>query len=251
MHYLDQDFPVNHPELPLLIDQLSLWSAPFGKWLLDNVPMQRDLDVLGIDSWVEGINRAIWKVEKMGLKNVELVRGDAAKMPFKDGQFDLVVSNLGINNFDNPPAVLKECHRVLKRNGKICITTNIEGHFREFYMVFESVLKESNLKDSLPLLKADIEHRGNNETIRDLFEQAGFSVLKMLRERSQLRYLDGSAMMHHFLTVVGFLPAWRASIPKEKEREVFGLLEKKLNEQADWDGELKMTVPMLFVEAVK
>ena len=58
-------------------------------------------------------------------------------------------------------------------------------------------------------------------------------------------------MMHHFLTVVGFLPAWRAIIPKEKEREVFGLLEKKLNEQADWDGELKMTVPMLFVEAVK
>jgi hypothetical protein len=140
---------------------------------------------------------------------------------------------------------------VAKRNGKICITTNIEGHFLEFYAVFEMVLKECGLKLILPELKAHIEHRGTNETIRELFENAGFSVVKMQRDRCILRYLDGSAFLSHFLTIVGFLPSWRAILPKEKEKEVFDLLEKKLNDQAEWDGELKMTVPMLYVEAVK
>ena len=275
MHYLNQNYPLDHTDFPLLFDQLPFWSAPFGKWLLENVPMEKGMDVLdigcgagfplielaqrlgnsakvtGLDIWKEAIERAQWKIDKMDLSNVKLVLDDAASMPFENERFDLIVSNLGINNFDEPSVVLQECHRVMKRNGKICITTNIDGHFQEFYTVFETALKESGLKDCLPALKANMEHRGNNEIIRNLFENAGFAVVKMLRDRIQLRYLDGSALLNHFLTVVGFLPAWKAILPKGKENEVFDLLEKKLNEQAEWDGELKMTVPMLYVEAVK
>ncbi|MEZ4935356.1 MAG: hypothetical protein R2788_24885 [Saprospiraceae bacterium] len=135
--------------------------------------------------------------------------------------------------------------------GKICITTNLEGHFREFYAVFESTLKELGLSELLPVLKKQEEHRGTDESVRDLFENANFSITKMIRGRFQMRFLDGSALLNHLLVVMGFLPDWKNMIPQNRQREVFGLLEKKLNEQAKWDGELRMTVPMLYVEAIK
>ncbi|MEZ4952458.1 MAG: methyltransferase domain-containing protein [Saprospiraceae bacterium] len=275
MHFLDQDFPLEHPDTPLLFDQLSLWSSYFGKMLLENVPMQQGIKVLdvgpatgfplielaqilgnscelvGIDPWEEALKRAQWKIEKQGLTNVKIVQGDASKTPFTDAYFDLIVSNVGINNFVDPPVVLSECYRVLKRMGKICITTNLEGHFREFYAVFESTLKELGLSELLPVLKKQEEHRGTDESVRDLFENANFSITKMIRGRFQMRFLDGSALLNHLLVVMGFLPDWKNMIPQNRQREVFGLLEKKLNEQAKWDGELRMTVPMLYVEAIK
>lgn len=275
MHYLDQDFPLEQPDTPLLFDQLSLWSSYFGRMLLENVPLQQGIKVLdvgpgtgfplielaqvlgntselvGIDPWEEALKRVSWKIEKQGLTNVEIVQGDACKIPFADAHFDLIVSNVGINNFDDPPAVLKECYRTLKRQGKICITTNLEGHFREFYAVYESTLKELGLSELLPELKKQEEHRGTDESVRDLFENAKFSITKMIRGRFQMRFVDGSALLNHLLVVVGFLPGWKNIIPKNKQKEVFELIEKKLNEQAKWDGELKMTVPMLYVEAIK
>lgn len=38
-------------------------------------------------------------------------------MPFMSDTFDLIVSNLGINNFADPEACFRECARVLKPTG--------------------------------------------------------------------------------------------------------------------------------------
>ena len=274
-HYLDQSYPLEHPDTPLAFDQLSLWSSYFGKLLLENIPIQSGMQVLdvgpgtgfplielaqilgptsnlvGIDPWHEAIKRAQWKIDRQGLDNVKLVEGDARNIPYGDNHFDLIVSNVGINNFEDPPSVLNECHRVLKRKGKICITTNLEGHYREFYAAFESILKASGRKELLSKLREQEAHRGTDETVRDLFENADFSITKMIRERFQMRFVDGTALLNHLLIVVGFLPGWRNILPEDQQKEIFELLEQKLNEQAKWEGELKMTVPMLYVEAIK
>lgn len=258
-----------------MFDQLSLWSSPFGKLLLDNVPMHEGMEVLdvgcgagfpilelahrlgnsskltGLDSWTSGLARAQWKADQMGLQNVDLIFGDGAKMPFGNDQFNLIVSNLGVNNFDNPEATLHECHRVLKRMGKLCLTTNLKGHFREFYSSFESTLKELGMTELLPKLHLQEQHRGTDESVRELIENAGFSILKMVKDRFHMRFVDGSALLNHLLIIIGFLPGWRSILPEKDEKQVFAHLEKKLNEQAKWNGELKMTVPMLYVETVK
>lgn len=275
MSYLEKNFPPDQPETVLLFEELSLWSSYFGKILLENVPLRKGMRVLdlgcgsgfplielaqrldtaskltGLDPWAAAVQRANWKKAQLHLPNVEIICGDGAKIPFLDKEFDLITCNLGINNFENPPAVLRECYRVLKRPGRICLTTNLEGHFREFYSAFEAVLKELGMEETLPLLKAQEQHRGTDESVRDLLEAARFSVLKIIRDKFHWRYVSGTALLHHLLTVVGFLPAWRAVLPPGTEVKVFAHLEKKLNEQADWDGELKMTVPVLYVEAAK
>ena len=207
--------------------------------------------VTGIDVWEEAGKRVHWKIDKQYLKNVELVIGDAGNMPFENDNFDLIVSNVGVNNFDNPPQVMNECFRVLRKKGRMAITTNITGHFKEFYEVFESVLKESGRKDLIPKLNKQEAHRGTDESVRELFENAGFSVYKILKDRFQMRFVDGTSLLNHLLVVVGFLPAWKAIIPENEVSEVFELIEEKLNKKAEWEGELKMTIPMLYVEGIK
>ncbi|HFA47640.1 MAG TPA: class I SAM-dependent methyltransferase [Bacteroidetes bacterium] len=275
MSYLHKKYPLENPATPLMLDQLSLWSARFGELLLEHIPMRKGMQVLdigcgtgfplielaqrlgprsrliGYDLWKEGLKRARWKAKQTGVNNVELINGSAAEMPFENNRFDLIVSNLGINNFDDPPAVMKECHRVLKGLGRICITTNLDGHFYEFYKTFRTTLKETGNHHILQKLKEHEARRGSDESVRDLFENAGFSVSKLTRDRFTMRFVDGTAFLNHFLIVIGFLPSWRALIPEENVETFFQKLEANLNKQAEWEEELKLSVPMIYVEGVK
>ncbi len=85
-----------------------------------------------------------------------------------------------------------------------------------------------------------------------MVQGAGFSIVKLVEDSFQIRFLDGSALLNHSLTRIGFLDGWRSVTGPDKEDEIFRVLEKKLNETAQSSGgELRMTVPMLYVEAKK
>ena len=56
----------------------------------------------GVDPWTNANARARQKIKDYGLGNVEIIECSASKLPFENGSVDLIVSNLGINNFDNP-----------------------------------------------------------------------------------------------------------------------------------------------------
>jgi SAM-dependent methyltransferase len=47
----------------------------------------------------------------------EFVGGDVARLPFKDGTFDVVISDDGFDHFTRPDLVLDEIRRVLRPNG--------------------------------------------------------------------------------------------------------------------------------------
>jgi hypothetical protein len=66
-----------------------------------------------------------------------------------------------------------------------------------------------------------------------------------------LRYLDGTALFNDSLTKFGFLDGWREVVNPADEKEIFRLLETKLNSAANKIGELRMTIPMLYVEGEK
>ena len=275
MTYLEKIYDTGDPHIASIFDDLSLWSSYFVRLLLDNVEMRPNMQVLdvgcgtgvplfelahrlgttchltGIDPWAAAIDRAKWKQSIYDTENITLLVGDATKLPFEDKKFDIIVSNLSLNNLEAPQKMLEECHRVLKKDGKIYLTTNTIGHYREFYDAYEMTLKELDKKELLPLLKTQENHRGDLESIRDYLESAGFSITKILKDRFYWRYLDGSALLRHPLTVFGFLEGWRTILKGEDELLVFQKLEEKLNEIAVEDGELRMSVPMLYLEAVR
>ncbi len=78
--------------------------------------------VYGIDISQGMVNITQARVRAAGLlERVELKRGDAVSLPFKINFFDAVFVSFTLELFDTPeiPIVLRECQRVLKRNGRI------------------------------------------------------------------------------------------------------------------------------------
>ena len=82
-------------------------------------------------------------------------------------------------------------------------------------------------------------------------EGADFRVSRVVAAAFDRRYLDGSALLRHSLTRLGFLPGWRAVVDPADERPVFARLEAKLNDRARRAGELRLEIPALYLEARK
>ena len=61
------------------------------------------------------------KVERLGLKGVDFVFGNAQQMSFEDNTFDAVTCAFGCRNFQNLDEGLREMYRVLKPGGQVTI----------------------------------------------------------------------------------------------------------------------------------
>jgi ubiquinone/menaquinone biosynthesis C-methylase UbiE len=260
----DPDF--SSPKVIGVYDEVALWSAMFGLLLLEEVPLTNVTNVLdvgcgtgfplielaerlgsrahvhGIDPWAGGLKRAAEKITGRSTPNVTLHEGSATAMPFADASFDLIVSNLGVNNFDDRAAAIRECRRVAKSGATLALTTNLQGHMKEFYAVFEEVLRGD--EKAIARLRDHIEHRATVAGVRELLEAGGFNVTRVVEREGVMRFADGMALLNHYFIKLGFLDAWKNVIPGN-ERDVFARLLDTLNEK----GELRLTIPMAYIEA--
>ena len=75
--------------------------------------------VTGIDMTPEMLAKARASVAELGAVNVELVEGEAERLPFADGSFDVVISNGVIDLIPDKDAAFAELWRVLVRGGRI------------------------------------------------------------------------------------------------------------------------------------
>lgn len=270
--YLHFAIDLNTSETVTVYDELPLWSATFGLLLLKYIPLQQGMTVLdvgcgtgfpllelaqrlgatsmvyGIDPWESAIKRANLKARLWNVRNIDIRQGDAADMPFPNSLFDLIVANLGINNFSNPTTVLTECWRVSKPSARVALTTNLQGHLQEFYNVFESTLLDYGNEQAVQALKLHIEQRATITGIATLFEQTGFRLSKVHEESSTLRFVDGSTLLRHYFIKLGFLDGWKSVVDAEQQAAVFARLEAKLNDLARAHGELTLTIPMVYIE---
>jgi arsenite methyltransferase len=274
MSFLD-DIALDDPALPDFFDELPLWSATFGRMLLDRVPLtarQTILDVgagtgwlslelaqrcgersrvYAVDPWQRAMERLCRKVEFLGLTNVTLVVKDAAETGLPDASVDLIVSNLGINNFRNKEAVLKECCRVARPGASLFLTTNPSGHMAEFYAIFRETLIQLDRRHELAALDAHVAHRGNEESVGSLLRDAGFEHLVAYRDSFRIRFADGAALLRHHFVRLAFLPGWKSVVDPAAHGEFFATLESNLNTLAAEKGDLSLQVPMLCLRATR
>jgi hypothetical protein len=130
----------------------------------------------------------------------------------------------------------------------MAITTNLRGHMQEFYGVFEEVLEDLGNHEDLQRLHDHVSHRESVSSLRELLEDAGFAVARVIERQAFMRFADGTALLRHHFIKLGFLDAWKRVVPSH-ERTVFEKLVARLDERARRDGELKLTIPMAYVEA--
>jgi arsenite methyltransferase len=271
LDFLDFDPDFSAPAVVAAYDELPLWSAMFGLLLLDEVPLagvRVALDVgcgtgfplielaerlgsgahvHGLDPWSAGLARAREKIASRGTRNVSIHEGTATAMPFPDGTFDLIVSNLGVNNFDDRVEAVRECRRVTKPGATVALTTNLQGHMSEFYAIFDKVLDADGDESARHRLREHVEHRATVAGVRELLETNGFQVTRVVERSSRMRFANGTAFFNHHFIKLGFLDAWK-KVVSGRETETFRRLRDALDEAASRAGELSLTIPMAYIE---
>jgi arsenite methyltransferase len=274
MNYLDE-IDRETPEFGDLYDELPLWSAPFGLMLLENVRLRpgmtildvgagtgfitielaqrcgSDAIVIAVDPWKAAMTRLTRKLNHIGILNVRTVVQDVATIDLPDASVDLIVSNLGINNFDNSEAAFRSCFRVAKPGASLFLTTNLIGHMGEFYDIYRSVLLELGFTDRIAALDAHISRRATVNSVRALLENAGFRFVEAVTNSFRERFVDGSSLLRHYFIRLGFVPGWKSVAPEGAVEATFAALEHRLNAIAAQRGELSLTIPAACIQARK
>lgn len=225
-------FDATRAEHVALFDELPLWSALAGQLLLEHVPLHARsvLDVgtgtgfplfeiverlspgahgVGIDPWRTALERAHAKRTHWPVDHASLVQGSASVLPFRDHAFDLIVSNLGVNNLSDRATAYAECHRVLAPGGTLALSSNLVGHFAAFYDAFQTVLTQRGDHTALDRLQAHIAHRATVAGLRAELEAAGFQVTAVHERSVPWRFGSGHALLAHHFMRLGFVDAWR------------------------------------------
>ena len=140
------------------------------------------------------------KVEKQGLRNVELIHGNAMELPYEDNSFDYVTIGFGLRNVPDYLTVLKEMNRVLKPGGMaVCLDTSqptMPGYRQLYYFYFRRIMPlmgrvlAKSYEEYSWLQESASDFPGAPE-LKKLFEKAGFVKVKY-------KPYSGGAAASHF-----------------------------------------------------
>ncbi len=269
-------FDFNSDELIELFDELPFWAAPFGLKLLENVRMRKNSTVLdigfgagfpltelamrfgksskvyGIDPWEAAIKRAEKKIAFYGIDNVEIIRGVAENIPLGDRSVDLITSNNGLNNVSDLNKTLSECSRIMKSGGQFIQTMNLSETMIEFYDIMEEVLKEWGMQTEIDAMWNHIYRmRKPLEELVSLVEQNGFSVKKVIKDQFNYTFADGSTVLQYYFIRLAFLDSWKNIVSKDKQAEIFEIIENKMNKIAEDQGFFKLSIPFAVIDSEK
>ncbi len=260
-----------------VIDDLPLWSAPFGLKLLDTIKYEENINVLdigsgtgfplievagrlgstcqifGVDPWKEGVERIKEKIDKWELENIKIIfEGNAEILPFENEFFDLIISNNGINNVKDDQQVLSEISRTSKTGCQLVLTVNLPDTMIDFYNLFESVLVKNGKIEEIMFLRDHVfNKRKPIDYTKTLIEQSGFKINSVYEDSFNLKFSNGTAMFNHPLIVIAFIDEWKKIVSTRDVESIFSELEIELNNLAKASNGLSFNVPWICIDAVK
>ena len=274
--YLNSEFDLNSDELIEVLDELSVWSAPFGLKLIDKVILRKGIKALdigfgvgfpltelamrlgnsckvyGIDPWTAAIKRTGKKLVVYGIENVEILEGVAENIPLPSVSVDLIVSNNGINNVEDLEKVLSECSRIMKTGGQFVLTMNLNNTMLEFYDILEIVLQESDMKAEIKKMNQQIyKKRKPLDEFLKLLEKHGFTIKDVDHDQFEYKFVDGTTLLNHYFIRLAFLNGWKSIIPIDKQEFIFNEIEKRMNEKAQTDGFFRLSIPFVVIDCNK
>jgi len=265
----------NQSGLSVFYDELPLWSSSFVPELLERAPISQNATIVdlgcgtgflsieiaqrcgpnskvfAIDPWPIANERLRAKLDFIGIENVEVIQKNGIDTGLDAASVDLIVSNLGINNFEEPDRVLRECHRIAKPGACLQMTTNLVGNMKEFYAELNELLRDRNREDLVERVSKHVAHRGTSESVEQLIDQAGFRIVHSSANNFQMHFSDGSALFGHWFIRLAFLPDWMSLFPTADIEWIFSSLEDRLNTRAKESGRFSVTIPVAYFEALR
>ena len=96
--------------------------------------------VVCTDAVAEMVDESRRRARSLGLTNIEFRQALADALPFRDGQFDVVVCRLGIMFFPDPQVALSEMLRVVKSGGRVSLVVWNKSDLNPFCNVITKVM---------------------------------------------------------------------------------------------------------------
>jgi SAM-dependent methyltransferase len=104
-------------ELP---DGATVVDAPCGAGLaFTGISPDQDVRYVALDISPAMLDRARRKANALHLEQIELVQGDAERIPVEDGSADLFLSISGLHYMPDPAAAVREIARCLRPGGRV------------------------------------------------------------------------------------------------------------------------------------
>jgi len=180
--------------------------------------------VVGIDLTPAPLAIAEENRRQRAIANVAFLEGDASRLPFPNGAFDLVLCRLAFHHFIDPAAALAEMARVCRRDGRVVIEDVIVSEHPEraaYQNRFENLRDESHTR-ALPL-----------SALLQLFAGAGLEV-----EAVQTGTLEQN------------LDDWlvRAGTPPDRAAQVRALIERDAAEDLSGTRPLRRNGSFVFTQ---
>lgn len=176
------------------------------------------------------------RTPRLGLLRRALpVCGDAEALPFADGSFDLIVSNLMIQWCDAAQA-LAAMRRVLAPNGLLMFTTFGPDTLRELRAAWAAVDDRRRVHDFLDM-----------HDIGDIMLESGFDGPVMDREEITLTYGDAMAMMRDLKGIGATHPVTTAR--GLTGRAAFAAAARAYEQFRGGDGRLPATFEVIYGHA--
>lgn len=257
-------------------DEMPIWSGPFGEVLFNVVKLNKMANVLdvgcatgfplielakrfgetakcfGIDPWQKAIDRANTKIEYFKLANTQALVAIAEDMPFADEQFDVVVSNNGLNNVSNLDNALSEIARVSKPGAQLVITYNLPETMDEFYTAFKEALSDIGKSELHDRIDAHISaKRPSVQKVAELVRAHGYAIHQIYPSFFKMRYATAEAFLNHPFIIATFKEAWDALIDECDADDIYSRVADKLNEKAEKEGEVCMNIPFACFDCEK
>ena len=153
---------------------------------------------------------------------------------FEEYTWDFVTIWGTLEHITNPVELFKSLYKCMNDKAKI-------------------IFRVLTIESSIPYRYKPPEHvtYWTRKAIDILFEKTGFKINDIRHDSFKYRYIDGSAMLNHFLIKLAFISGWKSILKIKDQENIFDQVENKLNKSARKKGELTLTIPFVTIDCIK
>lgn len=155
---------------------------------------QRGADAVGIDFSSQALALA-----RQYVPDADFQEGDAAALPFNDGEFDVAVSGYGLMHVPDPRRVLQEMYRVVRTGARIAVSVWEAPSPNNAFGVFFGALKaHGDLNVDLPH-GPDFFQFGDVDRMTDALQVIGLRDARAFRIDQFWEWSDPLGIVHAVL----------------------------------------------------
>jgi len=133
----------------------------------------------------------------------------ATKLPFADGAFDLLLTNVPLADQPDLAAAINDWTRVTRPGGVLLLGTPVRGTWSEFLDLLREALVRTRLDAAIAALDAYIAATPEPDTVVHLLEAAGLVRVGVELRRWELVFRSAREFFYAPVIEQGPLPRWK------------------------------------------